>query len=185
LLYSAVDYPVEEDHAMDMPQSKAHLLRLIDEEKAGWDALLAEIGEDRMETPGATGPWSFKDVVSHLSGWRKRTLARLTAAATDTPLAAPAWAADLPDTAYDDTINDWIYQQSRDRPLGEVLDEASRQFVEMRELVAALPEDALLTPGRYEWMGGAPLAATVLASFGHLHEEHDPVLRAWLQAQSR
>ena len=165
---------------MDIPSSKADLLRLIDDEQAGWDALVAEVGPDRMETPGATGSWSFKDVVSHLSGWRKRTIARLTAAATDTSLAAPAWAADLPNADDDDVINDWIYQQSRDRPLTEVLDEASRQFDQMRELVAALPEDALLTPGRYEWMGGAPLAATVLSSFGHLHEEHDPTLRAWL-----
>jgi hypothetical protein len=168
---------------MDIPQSKADLLRLIDNEPAYWEALLAEVGEDRMETPGATGPWSFKDVVVHLTGWRDRTIARLTAAATDTPLVAPAWAADLPDEEDDDRINDWIYRQGRDRPLAEVLAESRRQFAQLRELTAGLPEDVLLTPGRYEWMDGYPLGATLVSSFAHLHEEHDPTLRAWLQGQ--
>ncbi len=169
---------------MDTPQSKAQLLQTIDDEKAIWEALLAEVGERRMETPGAMGDWTFKDVVAHLSGWRKRSVARLTAAATDTPLLPMAWVADLPDTADDDAINEWIYTQNRDRPLAEVLAESRLQFAQLRELVAALPEDALTDPARYPWLEGAPLGAIVGWSFGHLHEEHDPTLRAWLAGQS-
>jgi hypothetical protein len=168
---------------MDTPQSKADWLARIDQEAAIWDALLDEVGPDRMETPGATGEWSFKDVVTHLVGWRTRTLARLTAAVTDTPLPPPAWAADLPDVDDDDEINDWIQRHNRDRPLADVLSESRGQFAQMRSLVAALPEDALTDPGRYPWMDGHPLAATLDSTFGHLHEEHEPTLRAWLDGR--
>ena len=60
--------------------SKAALLELIERERGLWDDLVAEIGEDRMLQPGATGEWNFKDVVAHLNGWRIGRLARLDAA---------------------------------------------------------------------------------------------------------
>jgi len=96
---------------------------------------------------------------------------------------APAWAADLPDEEDDDRINAWIYRQGHDRPLAEVLAESRRQFAQLRELVAGLPEDVLTEPGRYDWMDGYPLGATLEFSFGHLHEEHEPTLHAWLHGQ--
>jgi hypothetical protein len=49
--------------------------------------------------------------------------------------------------------------------------------------VAALPEGALTDPARYPWMDGYPLTASLDGSFGHLHEEHEAILRAWLREQ--
>ncbi|HNP74253.1 MAG TPA: hypothetical protein PKK15_24250, partial [Kouleothrix sp.] len=65
---------------MTEPLSKAALLELIERERGLWDAMVAEVGEGRMLQPGASGDWSFKDVVAHLNGWRIVTLARLAAA---------------------------------------------------------------------------------------------------------
>ena len=62
------------------PTTKTELLERIDAERAGWETLLSEVGEARMEQPGAAGDWTFKDVVAHLNGWRKRTVDRLQAA---------------------------------------------------------------------------------------------------------
>jgi hypothetical protein len=56
--------------------SKAALLKQIERERALWDDMVAEIGEERMLQGGATGDWSFKDVVAHLNGWRVKTLTR-------------------------------------------------------------------------------------------------------------
>ena len=39
----------------------------------------------RMDQPGVAGQWSVKDVVAHLASWRKRTVARLQAAARGAP----------------------------------------------------------------------------------------------------
>lgn len=68
-------------------RSKAALLELI--ERGLWDDMVAEIGENRMLQPGATGDWNFKDVVAHLNGWRIGTLARLAAARDHSDPAAP------------------------------------------------------------------------------------------------
>ena len=97
--------------------------------------------------------------------------------------AAPPWPAYL--SAEDDTeaINDWIYQANLEQPLEEVLATYSQSFQQMRDAVTALTERNLTERGRYDWLGGEPLEAVIMASFGHLHEEHEPALRAWL-AQS-
>ena len=57
----------------------------------------------------------------------------------------------------------WIYCANRDRPLGEVLGENELNDID-----------------RYPWLAGHRLADVITASFGHFHEEHEPVLRDWL-----
>jgi hypothetical protein len=160
--------------------NKSALLERIARERTFWEQLLAEIGEERMLKPGATGDWTFKDVVAHLNGWRSKTLARLDAARHGHAPAAPPWPAQLDEDDDVDQINDWIYQASFDRPLQAVLGEYSDSFQRMHDSVMALSERDLTEPGRHPWLEGSTLAEVVTASFGHLHEEHEPVLRAWL-----
>jgi hypothetical protein len=45
--------------------TKAELLATMRRERAAWEALLAEVGESRLDEPGATGHWSVKDVIAH------------------------------------------------------------------------------------------------------------------------
>ena len=52
---------------------RADLLAQLRSENEGWEGLLAEIGEDRMDEPGVAGAWSIKDIVAHLAAWRRRT----------------------------------------------------------------------------------------------------------------
>jgi hypothetical protein len=162
--------------------SKAGWLERIDREHAAWESLLAEVGDEQLERPGAAGDWTFKDVVAHLNGWRRRTVARLEAAAKGEEPSPPPWPADLDDNTDEgvEAINRWIYERNRDRPAADVLAESREQFRRMRAAVAATPEDELMTPGRFPWLGGAPLSAVLDGSFGHLHEEHEPDIRAWL-----
>ena len=168
--------------AVAIPQNKAELLAQIDEETAFWDRLLAEVGEDRMLQPGVTGDWTFKDVVAHLIGWRRRSLARLEAAQQGVDPPSPPWPAAL-EGKDEDVINRWIYEQNRDRPLADVLAESREQFRRMRELTAAIQEDVLMQPNRFAWIEGWPLGAVVVNSFLHLHEEHEAPIRAWLATQ--
>jgi hypothetical protein len=174
---------------MDALTTKARLLETIQAEHTAWHALLDTIGEDRMLLPGAAGPdWTFKDVIAHLTGWRERTLAELQAGLRHTELPPPPWPAefDEDDPAGLEQINTWIYQANRDRPLAEVLRESEDAWQQMADLVRAMPDDDLLDPQRFAWMGGAPLGPTVLnASFEHLHEEHMPAIRAWLETIKR
>jgi len=162
--------------------TKAALLERIERERRLWDDLVAEIGENRMLQPGATGDWSFKDVVAHLNGWRIATLARLAAARDHSDPAAPPWPADLDedDEGDVDKINDWIYRANRDRLLGAVLGEYHQSFQRMYDSTAALTDQDLNEVDRYSWLAGYRLADVITASFGHFHEEHEPVLREWL-----
>jgi hypothetical protein len=92
-------------------------LAAIDAERAAWDALVAAVGERRLDEPGPMGEWSFKDLAAHLTGWRARTVQRLEAAVRGEPEPSPPWPAEFED---DDEINDWIHQGNRDRPAARV-----------------------------------------------------------------
>jgi len=85
-----------------------------------WRRLAADVGEERMELPGPMGEWSFKDLASHLSAWRRRTIGRVLAAGRGVPPPPNPWPTDLGEDE-DDLINAWIHEQTRDHPLEDVL----------------------------------------------------------------
>ncbi|MGZ6319910.1 MAG: ClbS/DfsB family four-helix bundle protein [Ktedonobacterales bacterium] len=152
---------------------KEGLLAQIRAEHESWRALLDEIGEERMEEPGPMGDWTFKDLVAHLGGWRERTVHRLEAGPGQEP--PTPWPSNLTD---DDEINAWFYEQNRDRPLRDVLAEYDAHFGRLAAAIAALQDEDITTPGRFEWMEGGALAEADF--FDHLHEEHEPSIRAWM-----
>lgn len=165
-------------------KTRDDLLAEIRQEQAAWRDLLAEIGEDRMEEPGSMGGWTFKDLTAHLLFWNDRTLARIEAGpGGDAP---PPWPESIghEDEIEDwDEVNAWIHEQSRDRTLRDVLDDKDRQYERLADLIAALSDEALMTPGHFDWMGGRALVEAEF--FGHLHEEHLPSIRAWLETRDR
>lgn len=162
--------------------SKTEWLERLEQARATWEEIVAEAGDADLDRPGAMGDWSFKDVAAHLNGWRMRTVDRLEAAARDQPPPPAPWPAELSDETDEGTeaINRWFYEQNRDRPAAEILSESREQFQRMRAAVEAIPEEDLLTPGRYPWLDGYPLCAVLAGSFEHLYEEHEPAIRAWL-----
>ncbi|HEU0116538.1 MAG TPA: ClbS/DfsB family four-helix bundle protein [Thermomicrobiales bacterium] len=167
--------------------SKGDMLSAIERERTDWEALLAEVGERRMTEPGAFGDWTFKDLVAHLGGWRAHTLARLEAAAWDRPEPATPWPADLDEERDEDTdaINAWIYEQNRDRLLGDVIDEARQQYARLAEIVQMLPDEALTDPQRFPWLEGQAVGDAIVdgSLFSHWHDEHEAEVRAWLAAK--
>jgi Protein of unknown function (DUF1706) len=162
--------------------TKDEVIAAIARERDAWEALLAEVGEDRMLEPGPMGAWTFKDLVAHLPGWRSRSLDRLEAAARGEPEPPPPWPAEL---ETDDEINDWIQAANRDRPLADVLRDSRASFARLAEAVRALPDHDLDDPRRFPGLEGQALGPAVLSGdfFAHLHEEHEPSIRAWLDAR--
>ena len=158
---------------------RAELLQQLHSEQQAWESLLAEIGEDRMEEAGVAGAWSTKDVVAHLTAWRRRTVGRLEAVALGRPEPAHEWPAELRD---DDEINAWFHERDRDKSVRETLAESRRVFEQLLSAIEKIPEDSLDHPERFPWMQGAPLTGATL--FGHFHDEHEADMRAWLSRQS-
>ena len=155
--------------------NKAELLRELQEEYQNWQALLDQIGPARMDQPGVAGAWSIKDIVAHLTGWRRRTVGRLQALQRGQPEPAPPWPAHL---QTDDDINAWIYQSRQSYSVSEVLDESHQVFQQLLAVIESLPEDVLAEVHRLPWMEGQPFNAAEF--FAHFHEEHEPDMRAWL-----
>jgi hypothetical protein len=158
--------------------TKAELLDNLQEENKRWEALLAQIGEARMDQPGVAELWSVKDIVAHLTGWRRRTVARLQAARRGQPEPVLPWPAHLQS---DDEINAWLYETNRTRPLRDVLSDSRQVFQQLAAAVDLFPEAELVDPQRFPWMEGEALSAA--AFFAHFHEEHERDMRAWLVRQ--
>jgi hypothetical protein len=155
---------------------KSDLLNGLQAEYQQWAALLDQIGPARMDQAGVTGHWSIKDIVAHLTGWRRRTVARLQAAQRREPDAPPPWPAHL---HTDDEINAWIYEANHGRSVREVLDESAQVFQELLAAIEGLPDEVLIDAQRHlPWLDGQPFSAGGI--FAHFHDEHEPDMRAWL-----
>jgi hypothetical protein len=160
---------------MEISLSKKQLLAEMQSEQAAWLALLDEIGEENMTQPEVAGGWSIKDIVAHLTGWRRRTVLRFRAALDPTVDMTPYWPAELDE---DDEINAWIYKANRDRPLADVLNDSREVFQQLLAAVDALSDEQLNDPQLFPWLEGERLTGAFL--FGHFHEEHELDMRAWL-----
>lgn len=164
---------------MDSSSVKSEVLRRIDEEAGAWDALVAEVGSSRMDRPGAMGDWTFRDLVAHLTGWRRYSISRLEAALLGKGDAAAPWPNGL---AGDDEINDWIRESSRSLTTEQVLRDHAQTYRHLRCVIEEMPDEVLANPGRFPWLEGEALADSIVSGryFAHLHEEHEPDVRSWL-----
>ena len=160
------------------PISKKQLLAEMQSEQAAWLALLDEIGEENMTQPEVAGGWSIKDIVAHITGWRRRTVLRFRAALDPTVDMTPDNPAELDEDDEVDQINAWIYKANRDRPLADVLNDSREVFQQLVAEVSALSDEQLNDPQRFPWLEGERLTGAFI--FGHFHEEHEPDMRAWL-----
>jgi hypothetical protein len=159
--------------------NKSELLNGVQEEYRQWEALLNQIGEARMDQPGAAADWSIKDIVAHLTGWRRRTVARLQAAQRGEGEPPPPWPAHLQADVDLDEINAWIYKSNHERPVREVLDESHHVFQQMFAAIEGLPDEVLSDPVRHlPWLEAQSIKPSDF--FGHFHEEHEQDMRAWL-----
>jgi|GEM_PF-214819 len=157
-------------------QTAQVVLSQIQAERDLWHELVAAVGEDRMEEPGPMGEWTFKDLAGHLLGWRERTIARIEAGPNSNP--PTPWPAELES---DDDINAWIYEQHRNRPLRDVLDDMDRSYDRLADAIRRVPEGDLTNPGRFGWLGETRLFEVDFAD--HLREEHEPSIRTWLASR--
>lgn len=162
---------------------KRDVLQRIDDERTDWQRVMAEVGKDCMLEPGPMGEWSFKDLASHLRGWRAYSISRLESVLRGEGDAPFPWPSVLTE---DDEINRWIYDANKDRPLAEVLAEFDATHLRLRTVVEDMPHDLLFDPDAFPWMEGESVGSALISGlyFGHWHEEHEPDIRAWLAAKT-
>jgi hypothetical protein len=146
-----------------------------------WRDLVDEVGRDRMNEPGPMGEWTFKDMAAHLAAWRNFRIPAIEAVARGEAVPAPPWPTELTEDDYD-AINAWIQERDRERSLDDVLDDYDGSFERLAQAIEALPETVAHDANGLPWMEGE---AAVDADFTeHLHGEHVPAVRAWLDRRS-
>jgi len=141
-------------------------------DRAEWERLLAEVGENRMLEPGLPGGWSVKDAIAHVN-WYEREMVRLLEKPTLTR--SELW--ELPT----DERNLPIYERNKDRPLDEVLAESSQLFERLWALVSELLDEDLVDSSRFNQMleEGEPWKVIASNTYEH-YQQHIPDIRAWL-----
>ena len=151
----------------------------IEASRERWRRLSSDVGEERMELPGAMGDWSFKDLASHLAAWRGRTIDRLGAAARGEPAPPPPWYEAFGDQEVeDDPVNDWIHEHTRDRTVAEALAAVESTYDGFEAAVSALSIEVVTDPTRFDWLDGQALVGTDPG--GHL-AGHESSVRRWLE----
>jgi hypothetical protein len=164
--------------AGDRPMTGTRLAEILRTERTRWNALLAQVGVDRMDIPGVEGDWSVKQLVAHLT-WYERAIVE----GARHVLSSGTFKRQRPDGIGLDGWNAQIAAQSLARPAGEVLAEADEVFGQLLGLIAACPQNLLNDPhllglpeDMVPWMGVAN------NSYAH-YRQHEPELRAWLARQ--
>jgi hypothetical protein len=155
---------------------KQHFIETMKTTRAGWEALLTEVGEPRMAVAGVTGDWSVKDIVAHLTAWERRTVARLNAVRQGgTPEKAP-W----PPNLSEEEINAWICEANRKRNLRDVLDDSRQVHDQVMKQLQSVTDEELNEPGRFSWLDGNKLAEYIPGNTYEHYQEHGELIRIWL-----
>jgi hypothetical protein len=149
-------------------------LKKLRQGRANWDALLARIPEEQLTIPGASGVWTVKDVVAHVT-WHEREMIGMLDGRT-MEHGSDLWM--LPT----DERNNAIYELHKDRPLEEILAEAPQVYEAMLALINTLSDEELHAPSRFEFMPNDWVPWEIIASntYGH-YEQHTPGIEAWIK----
>jgi len=160
-------------------RTRAEQIAALKADQHFWRDLAAEVGPDRYAEPGPMGEWSFGDMAGHLLGWRERTINRLDALAHDQPDPPNPWPAELDaNDGSDDPVNAWIHARHAGRSPEQLVGDYDASYDRLVAVLESIPDAKLLDPTAIPWLEGAALVEVDFG--GHLHDEHVPSVRAWL-----
>jgi len=151
---------------------KTAFINTLKQSRAEWEALLAQVDEERMLQPGAAGKWSVKDVIVHVT-WGEREIVPIMR--THVLAGSELW------ELSDDERNEIVYQQNRDRPLQEILHEEQQAYADLLEAAQTLSDEDLNDSHRFKQMPEEWVPWQIIAgcSFKH-YQDHMPSIREWL-----
>lgn len=161
------------------PKNKTGLVALLREEYGNLEVGIAGLTEAQMTTPGAEAQWSVKDIAAHLLFWQQRAVFYLQCAQSGYQAEKDRWrGADV------DTRNEENFQAQRARATAEVLLDLTNSQKTVIDLLEAMPEDAIFTAGRYDWLKSISLAEAISNETHEHYQEHIGSIRAWRAKQT-
>ena len=165
---------------MDMeapePVTKAWIVQSIEQGRAEWDAILAEVGRERMEQPGVEGDWTVKDIIAH-NMWNEREMLGLVSDHALLPTETDRlW------MMSNDERNEELYQVYKDSPLDELLDEDRTVHRQLMQAMESLDDTDMVDPNRFPGMPDDWVPWKIIAgcTFNH-YPDHIKDIRSWLE----
>ena len=140
---------------------KPILLDLLHEAQLDQDAFLQKLNSDEYEATGTPELWSAKDHMAHMTFWRKRLVAKLTAFLNKETLEAADY----------EQLNPVIFEEQRYRSWADILAESEQAFAELYTVVERLTEEALANVDDLP-DGEPPLYAIIFGSSYEHSREH-------------
>ncbi|MHB8596835.1 MAG: ClbS/DfsB family four-helix bundle protein [Ktedonobacteraceae bacterium] len=152
---------------------KTEFINTLKQAREEWEALLTQISEAQMLQSGATGKWSVKDVVAHMT-WGEREIAPVMR--SHVLAGSELW------ELSDYERNEIVYDRNCNRPLDEIMSDERQAYANLIEAAQLLSDEDLNDPQRYrhmpqDWIPWQLFAAN---SFDH-YRDHMTSLREWLE----
>ncbi len=130
---------------------KEDLLIAIDSERTALDEVLALLTPRQMTKAGVTrGGWSVKDILAHLVEWQQMNFDWYEAGVRGEKPAMPAPGFTLREIP---RLNEMIYQKHHRRSLKAIVHDYRTHHERMVALIRTLPNEDLVTLGRFSWTG--------------------------------
>jgi Protein of unknown function (DUF1706) len=151
---------------------KSSVIEEINRSYAEFDTLIGQIPEQKMLESGASGIFSVKDIVYHIS-WFEREM--VTVFRDHALIGSDLW--NLPT----DERNMAIYEENRNKPLSAILHDAKIIHQQLVAILEELDGESLNDPTRFrdmplDWMPWQVLAGNTYEHYDH----HTQDIKRWL-----
>lgn len=157
---------------------REQLVDKLESAKADFEKLIQEIGEGGLAEPGINGDWSMKDILAHVTAWEERPVAWSEGLSRGERPTPPAW----PTGLSEDQLNDYLYQNNRQRLLEEVLARWRSVHQSVLDAIARMSDEELFDR-KVDWLGDASYAEAIAGnSYEHLRT-HERDIRSVLDSR--
>jgi tetratricopeptide (TPR) repeat protein len=139
---------------------KPVLLQLLQQAYLDQKAFVRGLTDVDRAAVGAAHLWSARDHVAHLTFWRQRLVAKLSAILNHDV---------QPESGDIEQLNARVFEEQRERPWSDMLMEAERAHAETIAHIDRLSERDLITSNRFDWIPEAEPLYTVIMGFTYEH----------------
>jgi hypothetical protein len=129
---------------------KAEILARLESERQQLEQTLSQMSDSELLSPRVMDEWTIKDILAHLADWEAHMLVWIAAGRQGDPVKSPGFGLTWEQI---DLFNQRVYEAHRDQSLGEVFAYFRTVHSQLMEMVAEMPEEEMLTPGRYAFLG--------------------------------
>jgi hypothetical protein len=149
---------------MPPTRSKTEIIKRLQTERKRLEQTIAMLDSADMLRVGVVGRSSVKDVLAHLADWEARMPVWIAAArsgqAVESPDPGLSW-------RQIKILNERIYQAHRQQSLNQVLEYMRAAHHNFMQMVETMPEDEMLTPGRYAFISNGAVYDWLKAYANH------------------